>query len=276
MDEHPAPIDPAHHTLRASIEALLDRSRKDREKRQQATERAMEEIDRRLRHIAFLVAGLDLRFVIPKLTELASMFPNAAPPRKEGVCDRIWVDFRPTPTHPTQARITVGMAPDPAAERLRVTVTVTIVPVFLQYDREAWLDLLVENPDTKGLEEFLDKRIMQFVKDYLRTGDPESPYHEDDKVTDPVCQMTFSVAEAAATAVHKDKTYYFCVEGCRRKFEATPERYIVHPTSLKDMTPGEKSPLLDATPAEIPRELAPRAWNQRAVHPRPIIRRGAP
>jgi YHS domain-containing protein len=214
----------------------------------------MEEIERRLKHVAYLVADLDLRFVIPKLTELASMFPNARAPRKEGLCDRVWVDFAPTPTYPAQARITVGMTLDPLAEALRVTVSVVLVPVYLPYEREAWLDLRIESPDTKALEEFLDKRLVQFVKDYLRTGAPESPYHENDKVTDPVCQMSFPVSEAADSLQYKDRVYYFCVEGCRRRFETAPERYVPYLTALKDLSPRERSPLLETTPAEIPKE----------------------
>lgn len=251
----------AHSGLRSAVRELLDQAQRDIDQRRQATQRKMEEIDRRLKHVAFLIADLDLRFVIPKLTELASMFPNAKPPRKEGVCDRIWVDFPPTPSYPAQARMTVGMAPNPTAETLRVTVSVVLVPVYLPYEQEGWFDLRVESPDTKGLEEFLDKRIVQFVKDYLRTGSPDSPYHEDDHVTDPVCQMTFSVAEAADSLQYKDRVYFFCVEGCRRKFEATPERYIPHVTSLKDMTPRTRSPLLEATPAEVPRERPVRTRN---------------
>lgn len=240
--------------LRSAVGDLLLQARAESDRRRQATERKMEEIDRRLKHVAYMVADLDLRFVIPKLTELASMFPNAAPPRKEGLCDRVWVDFAPTTCYPAQARLTVGMAPSPSAEMLRVTTTVVLVPVYLSYDHEAWLDLRVDSPDTKALEEFLDKRIVQFVKDYLRTGSPDSPYHEEDKVTDPVCQMSFSVAEAADSLQYKDRVYYFCVEGCRRKFEIAPERYVPRlATPLKDLS-GNRSPLLESTPAGISKE----------------------
>ncbi len=243
--------------LSSSITALLEQARRGSEKRRLATERTMEEIDRRLKHIAYLVADLDLRIVIPKLRELAAMFPNAKEPRKQGFCDRVWVDFTPTPAYPLEARVTIGMVPSPSAEKLRVTVSVVIVPVFLSYEREAWLDLEVGNPDTRSLEEFLDKRLVQFIKDYLKAGEPESPCHDENTVTDPVCQMTFSVAEAATSVTYKDRTYYFCVEGCRRKFEATPERYAQYFPALKELAVRERSPLLETTPADIAREHRP-------------------
>ncbi len=42
--------------------------------------------------------------------------------------------------------------------------------------------------------------------------------------TDPVCGMTVDVT-SAASAVHGGVTYWFCATGCRRRFEAEPERY---------------------------------------------------
>lgn len=46
------------------------------------------------------------------------------------------------------------------------------------------------------------------------------------KATDPVCGMTVKKKEAVATAEHEGKTYYFCAEGCREKFEENPEEYV--------------------------------------------------
>lgn len=242
---HPGVADASSHNLSSRISALLQDAERDQEKRRRATERAMEEVDRRLKHIAYLVADLNLRYVIPKLKELGSMFRQSIGPRKQGVRDSIWIDFLPTDEYPAQARVSIGMTPLPSAEMLRVTFSVVMVPVHLPYEHEAFLDLLVQNPDTRSFEEFLETRILQFVKDYLRVRDPGSPYHDEQKVTDPVCRMTFSVAEAAASAVHGDRTYYFCVESCRKRFELTPERYVAHPTKLTDL-PGHK-PLADET-----------------------------
>lgn len=251
-------------SLSSRIRALLTAVDGDMEKRRRATVRTMEEVDRRLRHVAYLTADLDLRYVIPKLTELASLFPHATQPKKEGVCDRISVDFLPTSEYPAQARVCVGMTPLSSAEKLRVTLTVVMLPVHLPYEHEAWIDLAVDSPDSGRLERFLDDKIMQFVKDYVRVRDPESAYHEDQRVTDPVCKMTFSITEAASSSTWKDRTYYFCVDGCRRKFEATPERYIDHPVVVKTLPSHEQSPLLHATPGE---RLAETRTPRKARHP---------
>ena len=43
---------------------------------------------------------------------------------------------------------------------------------------------------------------------------------------DPVCKMTVEETTARFTASYKGKTYYFCAPGCKKAFEANPERYL--------------------------------------------------
>jgi YHS domain-containing protein len=37
--------------------------------------------------------------------------------------------------------------------------------------------------------------------------------------------MTVDEQKAPATTEYKGKTYYFCMLGCKKKFDADPERY---------------------------------------------------
>jgi Cu+-exporting ATPase len=43
---------------------------------------------------------------------------------------------------------------------------------------------------------------------------------------DLVCGMDVDEAQPAGTSIYKGQTYYFCSQGCRKKFEANPELYI--------------------------------------------------
>ncbi|MCK5328040.1 MAG: heavy metal translocating P-type ATPase [Candidatus Latescibacteria bacterium] len=45
-------------------------------------------------------------------------------------------------------------------------------------------------------------------------------------VRDPVCGMEIEEKNAAATSVFEGKTYYFCAESCKEKFDASPERIL--------------------------------------------------
>jgi YHS domain-containing protein len=43
---------------------------------------------------------------------------------------------------------------------------------------------------------------------------------------DPVCKMEVDEKTAAATSEYKGKTYYFCAPGCKKAFDAEPDRYL--------------------------------------------------
>lgn len=42
---------------------------------------------------------------------------------------------------------------------------------------------------------------------------------------DPVCGMDVDESNAPATSEYEGSTYYFCAPGCKREFDANPEKY---------------------------------------------------
>jgi len=42
---------------------------------------------------------------------------------------------------------------------------------------------------------------------------------------DPVCGMEVDQQSAPAKSEYRSKTYYFCAPGCRKTFEANPDKY---------------------------------------------------
>jgi YHS domain-containing protein len=43
---------------------------------------------------------------------------------------------------------------------------------------------------------------------------------------DPVCGMEVDEKNAAATAEYQGKTFYFCCNGCKTKFDKAPQQYL--------------------------------------------------
>ncbi len=43
---------------------------------------------------------------------------------------------------------------------------------------------------------------------------------------DPVCGMDVNENQAKAKADYEGRTFYFCSEHCKQKFEKTPQQYI--------------------------------------------------
>jgi len=46
------------------------------------------------------------------------------------------------------------------------------------------------------------------------------------RVKDPVCGMTVRKKTATATSKHMGKTFYFCGQSCKGKFDTNPKKYM--------------------------------------------------
>jgi YHS domain-containing protein len=44
-------------------------------------------------------------------------------------------------------------------------------------------------------------------------------------VKDPVCSMNVDPTKAAAQSQHNGKTYYFCSQSCKQKFDQQPAQF---------------------------------------------------
>jgi hypothetical protein len=157
--------------LMARLEAEVRHAGGQVEGRRQETQRRFDQSDRGLKHVAYLAADLSLKYVIPKLEILSANFSHSKRPRRKGLRDIIFVEFERTKVFPFEARVSVEMRPQCSAGKLRIAFTGVMNPPLREFERKAWLYLEVEDPDTKYLETFLDARIIQFVKDYLRARD---------------------------------------------------------------------------------------------------------
>ena len=72
------------------------------------------------------------------------------------------------------------------------------------------------------------------------------------KAHDEVCGMTIETDRAAATTEFQGKTYYFCTERCREKFEEHPGWYVPVTGDPADTTNGRGSDLNVGKDEEVP------------------------
>jgi Cu+-exporting ATPase len=101
-----------------------------------------------------------------------------------------------------------------------------------------------------------DGRTYYFCCDGCRTAFAANPEehldageaHDDDgschhghaagEHVDPVCGMTVSADESAGTVEHEGESYYFCGDGCLRKFRDDPDRYLTGGPVVEEAPPG--------------------------------------
>ena len=60
----------------------------------------------------------------------------------------------------------------------------------------------------------------------MRCGCAGRNYKEGMMVTDPVCKMQIDENKAAGKSEYNGKTYYFCAQSCKTKFDANPQQYV--------------------------------------------------
>jgi Cu+-exporting ATPase len=81
---------------------------------------------------------------------------------------------------------------------------------------------------------------------------------------DPVCGMTVDEQKAPATAVHDGTTYYFCAPGCKRRFEADPDKILQ--TGPRGMTQPAAQPTVQMVTLGPMRKAAPQDSALRTQH----------
>jgi YHS domain-containing protein len=127
----------------------------------------------------------------------------------------------------TVAKVTLlfEVFPDEAVNHVRVECTQEIVPVVVRYDKQSVLEFGLDAVQDEKLVQWLDERIVSFVKTYLAVVRQDASLREQLKeqlVEDPVAKIRFPRYLAASTLERGGRTYYFVDEDTRREFEKQP------------------------------------------------------
>lgn len=110
-------------------------------------------------------------------------------------------------------------ATDADVNNIVLSYDLRIIPVFMQFDSHSVLEMPLDNIDREKVANWIDDRIVSFVKTYMTLHETEQ-YWKDHVVTDPIAKVEFPDFAAAAVVEHEGKKYYFIGEETRRQFEA--------------------------------------------------------
>ena len=93
-----------------------------------------------------------------------------------------------------------------------------IIPVLMQFDGHKQLEFPLDAVDAGAAAEWMDDRIVDFVRTYFSMGENEV-YLRDYMVDDPIAQVRFPKHAAATTLTWNGKEFYFVSDETRREFE---------------------------------------------------------
>ena len=163
--------------------------------------------------------------IVPRMERLAACFDNSklSPPDANRPF-RCACAFARTPQFPATTTLELALFPDVSLENGVVAYTVEILPILFQFERKDQLAVPLDKPTDDLIATWVERKLMMFLDAYLHLSEAEH-YQRDNLVIDPVCGMEINKQFAAASAELFGKTYYFCVEDCRRKFLDDSARY---------------------------------------------------
>lgn len=98
-----------------------------------------------------------------------------------------------------------------------------ILPIYMKFESHSELALPLDKIDEQALGEWIDERIMNFVRTYMAIYE-NSHYLKDHMVEDPIAKVRFPKFAAGAKIESGGKTTYFISEETKRQFEQQARR----------------------------------------------------
>jgi YHS domain-containing protein len=213
------------NSLDQRIRDQLAKSEDRARSRQNHTERRMQEWQARLDHYTDVADRLMQTVIRPRGDRLKAHFPNASVPQERNTRHTCVVQFAHTVQYPASVTLELGITRNGEGTTLVVEYKLTILPKLFHFKDGDQLCVPVEAVDDGKIARWVEDKIVGFVETYLRLESAEQ-YQAENTAIDPVCGMQVSKARPGATLEVGGQTFYFCLDECRAKFAAAPDRYI--------------------------------------------------
>jgi YHS domain-containing protein len=153
----------------------------------------------------------------PRLEEFAKQFGEQIKAKPSVTPGQRQVKFLFT-TDLAGVTLTLTVSPDPDLQKLAIDYDLSIIPMLLEYQRYARLEMPVDKIDEKAVGAWLDDRLVECVRTYLSLQDNQY-YLKRLMVEDPITKVSFVRADAVATLEHEGQTYYFANEASLKQFK---------------------------------------------------------
>jgi len=151
-----------------------------------------------------------LDYLISKFGDSVQVKPRIAGSTREGT-----FEFQ---SKLARVRLKFAAFTDWDVRKVILSYDLEIIPVLTRFTPHAEMEFPLEAVDKQAVGQWIDDRMVEFVKTYFSLGENEI-YLKDQMVEDPVARVRFPKAAAAATLEWAGQQYYFVAEDTRAEFE---------------------------------------------------------
>ena len=191
--------------------------------RQEALERKMEDLIERRDRFNELAAQVFVEVVQPRMGLLREFFENTRY-QADTQAYRASVSFDSDNEYLGSFKFEVSIGCDQDIRKYVVVSRTRIVPILMDFEREASISLPVDGITREDVATFVNDKILLCVDTYLRFQNCPH-YKRDGSVVDPVCGMSVQRKAAGQVTLLNGSTYYFCSRACQEKFSENPLRF---------------------------------------------------
>jgi YHS domain-containing protein len=194
----------------SELERKIKHAQTEGLERHQERQRRLSEFERRLETLADIWR--------PRLEALISRFGDRAKvtPRLTASSREAEIDFQ---SDLARIRLRLSATTDHEVRKLILDYDLEIIPTLTQFEAHAQAEWPLDALDERLLGDWVDDRIVSFVKTYLSLHENEH-YLKENMVADPIAGVRFPKFAAAGSVEVDGKTYHFINVETQREFEA--------------------------------------------------------
>jgi hypothetical protein len=151
-----------------------------------------------------------LELLVKKFEGRVQATPRVVPSTREAT-----FDFQ---SRLARVRLKLAAFTDRDIQKVILSYDLDIIPVLIRFKPHDEVEFPLDAVNQEAVAKWFDDRIVDFVQTYFSMGENEI-YLKDQMVEDPIAQVRFPKAAAAATLEWKGQKFYFIGEETRREFE---------------------------------------------------------
>ena len=164
--------------------------------------------------------------LLPRVSTLASQFENAQLSHVDGQY-MVGCEFRHSTRFPATVKLSIGVSHDERVEDVVAYYELSILPIFMKFQKHVQATWKLDEFNATEFTSWVESQLLVFLETYLRIEEVDQ-YQQESLCTDPVCGMRIRKSTAVSSVEYGGKTFYFCVDECRKTFQSDPSRYVGH------------------------------------------------